>query len=200
MFLLSIVWLRILPDGGYIHSVCLAHNIFVQPTPPFSLVCGFCFCPNCLADNLCGHHSLLICVCVFFAKFLSKLLGAQFVWAVHTFMHYISSKYCQLVKFNQVICGTPYFTMYIHSVEVFDWLYVYGKATLSLVIIGVKCTMQTAMLLVIMLFRQYLFIHMSMRLIWITSVHSCKKCFCLREPVFWGRIFLILRRNFPNME
>ena len=30
--------------------------------------------------------------------------------------------------------------------------------------------------------------------------HSCKKCFCLREPVFWGRIFLILRRNFPNME
>ena len=30
--------------------------------------------------------------------------------------------------------------------------------------------------------------------------HSWKKCFCLREPVFWGRIFLILRRNFPNME
>ena len=28
--------------------------------------------------------------------------------------------------------------------------------------------------------------------------HSCKKCFCLREPVFLGRIFLILRRNFPN--
>ena len=27
-----------------------------------------------------------------------------------------------------------------------------------------------------------------------------KKCFCLREPVFWGRIFLILRRNFPNMD
>ena len=27
--------------------------------------------------------------------------------------------------------------------------------------------------------------------------HICKKCFCLREPVFWGRIFLILRRNFP---
>ena len=30
--------------------------------------------------------------------------------------------------------------------------------------------------------------------------HSCKKCFCLREPIFWGRIFLILRRNFPNMD
>ena len=30
--------------------------------------------------------------------------------------------------------------------------------------------------------------------------HSCKKCFCLREPVFWGEIFRILRRNFPNME
>ena len=27
-----------------------------------------------------------------------------------------------------------------------------------------------------------------------------KKCFCLREPVFWGGIFLILRKNFPNME
>ena len=30
--------------------------------------------------------------------------------------------------------------------------------------------------------------------------YSCKKCFCLREPFFWGRIFLILRRNFPIME
>ena len=30
--------------------------------------------------------------------------------------------------------------------------------------------------------------------------HSCKKCFCLRDPVFWGGIFLILRRNFPNMD
>ena len=27
-----------------------------------------------------------------------------------------------------------------------------------------------------------------------------KSVFCLREPVFWGRIFLIWRRNFPNME
>ena len=33
-----------------------------------------------------------------------------------------------------------------------------------------------------------------------THPHSWKKCFCLREPVFWGRIFLIWRRNFPNME
>ena len=33
-----------------------------------------------------------------------------------------------------------------------------------------------------------------------TCIHSWKKCFCLREPVFWGRIFLIWRRNFPNME
>ena len=32
------------------------------------------------------------------------------------------------------------------------------------------------------------------------SKHSWKKRFCLREPVFWGGIFLILRRNFPNME
>ena len=39
----------------------------------------------------------------------------------------------------------------------------------------------------------------------LTPQHSWKKCFCLREPVFWGgnfliwtRIFLILRRNFPN--
>ena len=32
---------------------------------------------------------------------------------------------------------------------------------------------------------------------WISpDMHSCKKCFCLREPVFWGRIFLISRRNF----
>ena len=30
--------------------------------------------------------------------------------------------------------------------------------------------------------------------------HSWKKCFCLREPVFWGGIFLILRRNFPMDE
>ena len=30
--------------------------------------------------------------------------------------------------------------------------------------------------------------------------HSWKKCFCLWEPVFWGGILLILRRNFPNME
>ena len=30
--------------------------------------------------------------------------------------------------------------------------------------------------------------------------HSCKKCFCLREPVFWGGIFLILMMNFPNLE
>ena len=36
--------------------------------------------------------------------------------------------------------------------------------------------------------------------VWPTDKHSCKKCFCLREPVFWGRIFLIWRRNFPNME
>ena len=42
---------------------------------------------------------------------------------------------------------------------------------------------------------------------WLTSkdkikllMHSCKKCFCLREPIFWGGIFLILRRKFPNME
>ena len=32
------------------------------------------------------------------------------------------------------------------------------------------------------------------------SKHSWKKRFCLREPLFWGGIFLILRRNFPNME
>ena len=32
------------------------------------------------------------------------------------------------------------------------------------------------------------------------QMHSWKKCFCLREPVFRGRIFLIWRRNFPNME
>ena len=31
-------------------------------------------------------------------------------------------------------------------------------------------------------------------------IHSCKKCFCLREPIFWGGIFLILRRNFPHIE
>ena len=30
--------------------------------------------------------------------------------------------------------------------------------------------------------------------------HSCKKCFWLWEPVFWGWIFLIFRRNFPNMN
>ena len=30
--------------------------------------------------------------------------------------------------------------------------------------------------------------------------HSWKKCFCLQEPGFWGRIFLILRKNFPNMK
>ena len=30
--------------------------------------------------------------------------------------------------------------------------------------------------------------------------HSWKKCFCLRDPVFWGGIFLILMMNFPNME
>ena len=30
--------------------------------------------------------------------------------------------------------------------------------------------------------------------------HICKKCFCHREPFFLGRIFLILRINFPNME
>ena len=35
---------------------------------------------------------------------------------------------------------------------------------------------------------------------WCPGHHSCKKCFCLRDLVFWGRIFLILRRNFPNME
>ena len=36
---------------------------------------------------------------------------------------------------------------------------------------------------------------------WISpDMHSCKKCFCLREPVFGGEIFLILRRNFTNME
>ena len=34
----------------------------------------------------------------------------------------------------------------------------------------------------------------------VSDNHSWKKCFCLREPVFWGRIFLIWRRNFPNME
>ena len=33
-----------------------------------------------------------------------------------------------------------------------------------------------------------------------TSHHSCKKCFCLRDPVFWGGIFLILMMNFPNLE
>ena len=30
--------------------------------------------------------------------------------------------------------------------------------------------------------------------------HSSKKWFFLRDPVFWGWIFLILMRNFPNME
>ena len=29
--------------------------------------------------------------------------------------------------------------------------------------------------------------------------HSCKKCFCLRDPVFWGGIFFpIFQTNFPN--
>ena len=151
------------------YILCAWHTTYLFSRPHHSLLCVVFVFVQIAWQTICVG-TILSYVCVFFAKFLSKLLGAQFVWAVHTFMHYISSKYCQLVKFNQVICGTPYFTMYIHSVEVFDWLYVYGKATLSLVIIGVKCTMQTAMLLVIMLFRQYLFIHVSMRLIWITSV------------------------------
>ena len=34
----------------------------------------------------------------------------------------------------------------------------------------------------------------------VSGWHSWKKCFCLRDPVFWGGIFLILRRNFPNMD
>ena len=37
-------------------------------------------------------------------------------------------------------------------------------------------------------------------LFWGTRWHSWKKCFCLREPVFWGSTFLILRLNFPNFE
>ena len=32
------------------------------------------------------------------------------------------------------------------------------------------------------------------------QVHSWKKCFCLREPVFRGSTFRILRLNFPNFE
>ena len=34
----------------------------------------------------------------------------------------------------------------------------------------------------------------------VKCVHSWKKCFCLREPVFWGSTFLISRLNFPNFE
>ena len=33
-----------------------------------------------------------------------------------------------------------------------------------------------------------------------SDAHSWKKCFCLREPVFCGSTFLILRLNFPNFE
>ena len=31
------------------------------------------------------------------------------------------------------------------------------------------------------------------------SVHSWEKCFCLQDPVFLGKIFLISMRNFPDM-
>ena len=34
----------------------------------------------------------------------------------------------------------------------------------------------------------------------ITGNPQLQKVFCLRDPFFWGGIFLILRRNFPNME
>ena len=34
----------------------------------------------------------------------------------------------------------------------------------------------------------------------IIRFHSGKKCFCLREPVFWGSTFLIFRLNVPNFE
>ena len=36
--------------------------------------------------------------------------------------------------------------------------------------------------------------------LWHYVKSQLEKCFCLREPVFWGGIFLILRGNFPNME
>ena len=38
------------------------------------------------------------------------------------------------------------------------------------------------------------------RVVRISPLHSWKKCFCLREPVFWGSTFRILTLNFPNFE
>ena len=35
---------------------------------------------------------------------------------------------------------------------------------------------------------------------WAFPQAQLQKVFCLRDPVFWGRIFLILRKNFPNMD